>query len=74
MAYRLRRVCFPLALCAAAATIALAVPHTRAEATEVRSAQPVLMSFDDGPDPVWTPRMLQVLTWKHVHAVFCVTG
>lgn len=31
-------------------------------------------SFDDGPDPVWTPRILQVLAKYHVHAVFCMIG
>lgn len=35
---------------------------------------PVMLTFDDGPDPVWTPRVLHVLESHHVHAVFCVTG
>jgi peptidoglycan/xylan/chitin deacetylase (PgdA/CDA1 family) len=35
---------------------------------------PLLLTFDDGPDPVWTARMLDVLKWKGLHGVFAVTG
>ena len=35
---------------------------------------PLLLTFDDGPDPVWTGRVLDILAWKHVHGVFCMTG
>lgn len=34
----------------------------------------VLLTFDDGPDPVWTPRVLALLKQRRVHAVFCVVG
>jgi peptidoglycan/xylan/chitin deacetylase (PgdA/CDA1 family) len=34
----------------------------------------VALSFDDGPDPTWTPRILQVLAKYHIHAVFCMIG
>jgi peptidoglycan/xylan/chitin deacetylase (PgdA/CDA1 family) len=34
----------------------------------------VLLTFDDGPDPTWTPYVLAVLKQRHVHAVFCVVG
>ena len=34
----------------------------------------VALTFDDGPDPTWTPRMLRLLAWAHVHATFCVVG
>ncbi len=34
----------------------------------------VALSFDDGPDPVWTPRILDVLKKYHVHATFMVIG
>jgi peptidoglycan/xylan/chitin deacetylase (PgdA/CDA1 family) len=34
----------------------------------------VLLTFDDGPDPVWTPRVLDLLRQHHVHAVFCLIG
>jgi len=32
------------------------------------------LSFDDGPDPVWTPKILDVLKKYHVHATFMVIG
>jgi len=32
------------------------------------------LTFDDGPDPVWTPRLLQLLRAAHVHATFCLIG
>jgi len=32
------------------------------------------LSFDDGPDPVWTPRILDVLKSRGVHAAFFVIG
>ena len=35
---------------------------------------PLLLTFDDGPDPIWTPRILDVLAWKGVHGVFAMTG
>jgi peptidoglycan-N-acetylglucosamine deacetylase len=34
----------------------------------------VALSFDDGPDPVWTPKILDVLKQYHVHAAFMVIG
>jgi cellulose synthase/poly-beta-1,6-N-acetylglucosamine synthase-like glycosyltransferase/peptidoglycan/xylan/chitin deacetylase (PgdA/CDA1 family) len=34
----------------------------------------VALSFDDGPDPVWTPRILAVLRRFHVPATFFVVG
>jgi cellulose synthase/poly-beta-1,6-N-acetylglucosamine synthase-like glycosyltransferase/peptidoglycan/xylan/chitin deacetylase (PgdA/CDA1 family) len=32
------------------------------------------LTFDDGPDPEWTPRILDVLSRHGVHATFFVTG
>ena len=32
------------------------------------------LTFDDGPDPVWTPRVLDVLKAQHVKATFFVVG
>ncbi|MGW7403244.1 bifunctional polysaccharide deacetylase/glycosyltransferase family 2 protein [Streptomyces sp. NPDC054833] len=37
-------------------------------------ADTVALTFDDGPDPVWTPRILDVLRRNHVHATFFVVG
>ncbi|WP_354643284.1 bifunctional polysaccharide deacetylase/glycosyltransferase family 2 protein [Kitasatospora camelliae] len=34
----------------------------------------VVLSFDDGPDPVWTPKVLDLLAARHIHATFFVTG
>jgi peptidoglycan/xylan/chitin deacetylase (PgdA/CDA1 family) len=34
----------------------------------------VALTFDDGPDPQWTPRVLEVLARHDVHATFFVTG
>ncbi|HEY9475186.1 MAG TPA: polysaccharide deacetylase family protein [Mycobacteriales bacterium] len=34
----------------------------------------VALTFDDGPDPRWTPRVLDLLRANHVHATFCLIG
>lgn len=34
----------------------------------------VALTFDDGPDPTWTPRILKVLEENHVPATFFVVG
>ncbi|WP_163508260.1 polysaccharide deacetylase family protein [Fodinicola acaciae] len=34
----------------------------------------IALTFDDGPSPIWTPKVLQVLAKYHVHAVFCMVG
>lgn len=34
----------------------------------------VALSFDDGPDPRWTPQILALLRANHVHATFCMIG
>jgi peptidoglycan/xylan/chitin deacetylase (PgdA/CDA1 family) len=34
----------------------------------------VALTFDDGPDPVQTPRLLNLLKKQHVKATFCVVG
>ena len=34
----------------------------------------IVLSFDDGPDPEWTPQILDVLKKEHVPAVFFVVG
>jgi peptidoglycan/xylan/chitin deacetylase (PgdA/CDA1 family) len=32
------------------------------------------LTFDDGPDPRWTPQVLKWLAGYHVHATFCLVG
>ena len=34
----------------------------------------IALTFDDGPDPIWTPRILDVLKREHVPATFFVIG
>ncbi|WLQ42796.1 bifunctional polysaccharide deacetylase/glycosyltransferase family 2 protein [Streptomyces laculatispora] len=34
----------------------------------------IVLTFDDGPDPVWTPRVLDKLKEYDAHAIFFVTG
>src|SRR5262249_4525031 len=34
----------------------------------------IALTFDDGPDPRWTPAVLDLLRRYHAHAVFCVVG
>jgi len=34
----------------------------------------IALTFDDGPDPRWTPQILDVLRRHHVHATFFVVG
>ncbi|MCD7444283.1 glycosyltransferase [Streptomyces lincolnensis] len=36
--------------------------------------QRMVLTFDDGPDPAWTPKVLDVLKEHKAHAVFFVTG
>ncbi|AXG82833.1 polysaccharide deacetylase family protein [Streptomyces paludis] len=34
----------------------------------------VNLTIDDGPDPVWTPKILKILKKNHAKAVFCMVG
>jgi cellulose synthase/poly-beta-1,6-N-acetylglucosamine synthase-like glycosyltransferase/peptidoglycan/xylan/chitin deacetylase (PgdA/CDA1 family)/spore germination protein YaaH len=34
----------------------------------------IALTFDDGPDPTWTPRILDVLKQEHVPATFFIIG
>ncbi|WP_408057564.1 bifunctional polysaccharide deacetylase/glycosyltransferase family 2 protein [Streptomyces chiangmaiensis] len=46
---------------------------TTAHTAKVK-ARTIALTFDDGPDPVWTPRILDVLRRNHVHATFFIVG
>ena len=37
-------------------------------------ARRVALTFDDGPDPIWTPQILSILEEYHVPATFFVIG
>ncbi|POM23132.1 Poly-beta-1,6-N-acetyl-D-glucosamine synthase [Actinomadura rubteroloni] len=37
-------------------------------------AKTIALTFDDGPDPVWTPKILDVLRRHNAHATFFATG
>lgn len=50
---------------------------------DTRSAEPtsyeipddtIVLTFDDGPDPTWTPKILDTLAEHDAHAVFFITG
>jgi cellulose synthase/poly-beta-1,6-N-acetylglucosamine synthase-like glycosyltransferase/peptidoglycan/xylan/chitin deacetylase (PgdA/CDA1 family) len=47
--------------------------RTPAASTHV-PARRIALTFDDGPDPRWTPEILRVLARHHVHATFFVVG
>jgi cellulose synthase/poly-beta-1,6-N-acetylglucosamine synthase-like glycosyltransferase/peptidoglycan/xylan/chitin deacetylase (PgdA/CDA1 family) len=53
-------------------------PVIDAEPGAPRSVSPhahtIALTFDDGPDPVWTPKILDVLRQQQVHATFFVVG
>ncbi|MGW1774067.1 polysaccharide deacetylase family protein [Streptomyces sp. NPDC002104] len=49
------------------------VPDGIAHASE-SGGNAVNITIDDGPDPVWTPKMLEVLKKYEVKAVFCMIG
>ncbi len=34
----------------------------------------IVLTFDDGPDPVWTPKVLDVLKRENVHGAFFIVG
>jgi peptidoglycan/xylan/chitin deacetylase (PgdA/CDA1 family) len=42
--------------------------------TDYRSPTPVALTFDDGPDPIWTPRVLDALASVGARATFFVVA
>ena len=53
-------------------------PVIDASPTDIRSVRPaartIALTFDDGPDPVWTPKVLDLLKAQKVKATFFVVG
>jgi cellulose synthase/poly-beta-1,6-N-acetylglucosamine synthase-like glycosyltransferase/peptidoglycan/xylan/chitin deacetylase (PgdA/CDA1 family) len=63
---------------AAPATVLNGGPVLRLTGNSVQSARlpakTIALTFDDGPDPRWTPQILGVLDKYHVHATFFEIG
>ncbi|GAB1642846.1 polysaccharide deacetylase family protein [Krasilnikovia sp. MM14-A1259] len=53
-----------------------ALPHGNGPAHSLRTtgSTAVALTFDDGPDPVQTPKLLDLLAKYHVKATFCLVG
>ncbi|WP_433828567.1 polysaccharide deacetylase family protein [Actinoplanes sp. CA-015351] len=51
-------------------------PHTNGPAHSITTTgtEGVALTFDDGPDPTYTPQLLQMLAKERVKATFCVVG
>jgi cellulose synthase/poly-beta-1,6-N-acetylglucosamine synthase-like glycosyltransferase/peptidoglycan/xylan/chitin deacetylase (PgdA/CDA1 family) len=61
------------------APLAGSEPLLSADGAALRSPQPppgrrIALTFDDGPDPRWTPKVLAVLRAQHVPATFFMIG
>ncbi|WP_308492741.1 bifunctional polysaccharide deacetylase/glycosyltransferase family 2 protein [Microbacterium terrisoli] len=60
------------------AAVAHGGPVIDARAGQVATSGPksgtIALTFDDGPDPTWTPKILDVLRRHGVHATFFVVG
>ncbi|MGN6160924.1 MAG: bifunctional polysaccharide deacetylase/glycosyltransferase family 2 protein [Marmoricola sp.] len=58
--------------------VATGGPLIDARGGKVRTVRPdrgvIALTFDDGPDPDWTPKILRVLRAHHVPATFFVVG
>ena len=74
----LPRLALGTAAGAVAASIGYAwVPHLLTPASiwrGQRTARRIALTFDDGPDPAWTPRILDVLSGRDARATFFVIG
>ena len=44
------------------------------QATGANTSKKIALTFDDGPDPQWTPQILDILHREHVPATFFVVG
>lgn len=53
---------------------AAAGSHDRSPILRTTGTSAVALTFDDGPDPNWTPAILDLLRQHRVSATFCVVG
>src|SRR5581483_10668019 len=51
------------------ATVPVTIQHSTAS-----GGRTLALTFDDGPSPAWTPRILALLARYHAHATFCEIG
>jgi cellulose synthase/poly-beta-1,6-N-acetylglucosamine synthase-like glycosyltransferase/peptidoglycan/xylan/chitin deacetylase (PgdA/CDA1 family) len=61
------------------APLAGSEPLLSADGSSLRSPQPppgrrIALTFDDGPDPKWTPKVVAILRQQHVPATFFMIG
>ena len=47
---------------------------SRAVRGHLSAPREIALTFDDGPNPAWTPQVLALLARAHVHATFCLIG
>src|SRR5437870_7385283 len=52
----------------------LSARGSRLVSTQPRPGRRIALTFDDGPDPRWTPRIAAILRREHVPATFFVIG
>lgn len=50
------------------------VPDPTFGAKRTTGSSTVALTFDDGPDPTWTPQMLDLLKQQGIKATFCLVG
>jgi peptidoglycan-N-acetylglucosamine deacetylase len=48
--------------------------HSSLVSSTIHAGRFVALTFDDGPHPIWTPQVLDLLKQRDVHATFCVVG
>jgi peptidoglycan/xylan/chitin deacetylase (PgdA/CDA1 family) len=54
--------------------VVLTAAATPATVAQPETGKVVALTFDDGPDPTWTPQVLRILATEGVPATFCDLG
>ena len=68
------RLLLVLLLCATAGSAAAKAWSVPAAGESASGDIEVVLTFDDGPNPVTTPQVLDILAARHLHAVFFLVG